>query len=65
MHKDLKKVIKAMEAQGFDVTVTTKQHYMVWLSGTYVTTLPGTPSDHRSMKNAIAKARRFGFRWPP
>jgi hypothetical protein len=65
MRKDLRKVVKALEEQGFDVTVTTKQHYMVWRKGEYVTTLPGTPSDHRSMRNAIAKAKRLGFRWPP
>jgi hypothetical protein len=65
MRKELRKLIKALEDQGFDITVTTKQHYMVWLDGEFVTTLPGTPSDWRSLKNSIAAARRFGFRWPP
>jgi hypothetical protein len=29
MHKDLRKIVKALEAQGFTVDVTAKQHVMV------------------------------------
>lgn len=33
-------------------------------TGKAVATLPGTPSDHRSLTNVIAKLRRAGFQWP-
>lgn len=65
MDKDLRKLIKALEAQGFDVEITARQHVMVFKDGALVVTFSGTPSDWRAMKNGIAKARRFGFRWPP
>lgn len=65
MDKDLKKVVKALRAQGFDVTVTRKGHLMVTHEGRFVTVFAGTASDWRSIKNALAAARRAGFRWPP
>lgn len=64
MNKDLKKLIQVLRAQGFDVAVTKRGHHTVSKDGRYVTTLPGTPSDWRSLKNAIAKAKRAGFRPP-
>lgn len=65
MDKDLKKLIEALENQGFTVERTSKGHVMVYRGETLVVTFSGTASDWRSMKNGIAKARRFGFRWPP
>jgi hypothetical protein len=65
MDKDMKKIVKALESQGFDVEVTRKGHLMVYRDGRLVTTFSGTASDWRAMKNGIAKARRAGFRWPP
>lgn len=65
VNKDLKKVIKALESQGFEVVPTKKGHLAVFLDGRYVTTFAGTSSDWRGVKNAIAAARRAGFRWPP
>jgi hypothetical protein len=65
MDKDMKKLIEALEDQGFEVEITAKGHPMVYRNGVLVTTFSGTPSDWRAMKNAIAKARRFGFKWPP
>lgn len=64
-NKDLRKIIRALEEQGFDVTRTRKGHWQVFLDGIWVTTLPGTPSDWRSFRNALAAAKRAGFRWPP
>lgn len=65
VNKDLKKVIRALESQGFEVTRTKKGHLAVFLDGRYVTTFAGTGSDWRGIKNAIAALRRAGFRWPP
>ncbi|WP_353809177.1 hypothetical protein [Agromyces sp. SYSU T00194] len=65
MDKDLKKIIKALQKQGFEIEVTSKQHVMVYRDGRLVVTFSGTASDWRSVKNGIAKARRAGFEWPP
>ena len=64
-NKDLRKIIQALEEQGFDVERTRKGHHRVFLDGIWVTTLPGTPSDWRSFRNALAAAKRAGFQWPP
>lgn len=65
MRKDLKKVVKALEAQGFEVRVTKRGHVAVYRDGRFVVMFAGTASDWRSMKNSITRAKRHGFRWPP
>lgn len=65
MDKDIKKLIEALEAQGFEAQRTAKGHVAIYRDGALVATFSGTPSDWRAMKNGIAKARRFGFKWPP
>jgi len=65
MKKDLKKLVKALEEQGFECLVARSGHVKVFLDGRYVTTFAGSPSDKRSWLNSIADARRRGFRWPP
>jgi len=65
MHKDLKKIAKALEAQGFTTEETKRGHLMVFRDGRLVATFSGTPSDWRSMKNSLADAKRAGFEWPP
>lgn len=65
VHKDIKRLAKALERQGFDVEPTKKGHLRVYLDGVWVTTMPGTPSDWRSFRNALAAAKRAGFQWPP
>lgn len=65
MHKDLKKIVKALEAQGFETRVTKRGHLQVLRDGREVATFSGTSSDWRGMKNSIADARRAGFKWPP
>ena len=65
MDKDLKKLIKAAQAAGYDVRVTKRGHITIGRDGRRITTLPGTPSDRRSMANALAPLRRDGFQWPP
>lgn len=65
MKKELKRIIRELLRQGFEVERTSKGHYRVYLDGVWVTTLPGTPSDWRSFKNSLAAAKRAGFQWPP
>lgn len=64
MDKDLRKIVDALEDQGFVVRTTKKGHLVVTLNGAMITTLSGTASDHRSLRNGLAHLRRAGFRWP-
>lgn len=64
MDKEMRKIAKALERQGFEVKVTKKGHISVTRDGRFVVVLAGTASDWRSMRNALAAARRAGFIWP-
>lgn len=65
MNKDLKKLIKALEEQGYVVTYTAKGHPVVHTAdGKWVTNMAGTPSERRGWRNALAALRRSGFIWP-
>lgn len=62
MDKDLKKLLKKLEAQGHTIRYTRKGHPVVLhKDGIGRVTFSGTPSDHRSLLNAIAKLRKNGF----
>lgn len=65
MDKDLRKILKAAEAQGFEIRTTTDGHPMVYRNGEFVTQSATTPGDRRSRQNLIAALRRKGFVWPP
>lgn len=65
MDKDLRKIVKALEAQGFEVRTTKKGHVMVTRDGELIATFAGTASDWRSIRNGLAPLKRAGFRWPP
>jgi hypothetical protein len=65
MDKDLRKMVKALQAQGFEVEVTSKGHIVVSRGGKLIATFSGTASDWRSIRNGLAPLRRAGFRWPP
>ncbi|MDI1290607.1 MAG: type II toxin-antitoxin system HicA family toxin [bacterium] len=64
MNKDMRKIVKALEEQGFEVRTTSAGHLFVTRDGRPVATLSGTPSDHRSIANALARLRKAGFSWP-
>jgi predicted RNA binding protein YcfA (HicA-like mRNA interferase family) len=62
----LAKIIAALEDQGWRVERTNKGHWRCYAPDAEgIVHLPGTPSDHRSLANAVAKLRRYGFQWPP
>lgn len=65
MNKDMRKLVRELERQGFEVRVTTKGHFFVTRDGDFVVVFAGTPSDWRGLRNALAAARRHGFVWPP
>lgn len=64
MDKDMKKLIKALESQGFEIRFTKKGHVTVGRDGKIVATLAGTASDWRGGRNALARLKRAGFRPP-
>lgn len=53
---------KQLTAQGFTLTTTRHGNTAVTRNGKHVTTLPSA-GDSRSVKNAVAEARRHGFDW--
>ncbi len=65
MDKDIRKIVKAVEAQGFDVATTKTGHLVVSRDGQRVTTLSARRQDPRGLLNALAQMKRAGFRWPP
>ena len=65
MDKDLRKILKEAEKQGFEVRHTSDGHPMVYRNGEFVTQSATSPSDRRGQKNLIAALRRYGFSWPP
>ncbi|MCU1677723.1 MAG: Uncharacterized protein JWM93_2481 [Frankiales bacterium] len=63
--KEVTKLVKALEAQGFTCDASGKNYWLVKKGGEFVVKIASTPSDHRWLANTIAKARRHGFVWPP
>lgn len=55
MDKDLRKIVKALEEQGFEVATTSKGHLMVLRNGEVIATFSGTPSDWRSIRNSLSR----------
>lgn len=60
-NKEVSKLLRDLEAQGFSVKRTKRGHYQVTKDSVYFTTVPGTPSDWRSLANSVAALRRAGF----
>lgn len=65
MDKDLKKIVKALEAQGFEVERTKKGRIAVYRDGRFVAMFAGSAGDWRAIKNGLASLKRAGFKWPP
>lgn len=61
MKKDTRALIKALQAQGFEVRTTRRGHHLVTKAGLVVASIAGTPSDYRSIRNSLAALRRAGF----
>ncbi len=63
--KEIAQILGELDRQGFEVKMGGSGHWKVYADNRLITTLPATPSDHRSLRNAIAILRRAGFVWPP
>lgn len=65
MARDLNKILKELETQGFTHRRTKKGHRVVTKDARIVAVFACTPSDPRSVKNSLADCKRAGFVWPP
>jgi len=67
MSKDLRRLVKELERQGYVIVRRRGSgHLAVYKAdGTWVTDLAQTPSEYRGWRNALAALRRAGFVWPP
>lgn len=64
--KDVERVVRTAREQGFLVDRTRAGHWRIRSGdGEFITTLPGTPSDYRSLLNGLARLKRAGLVWPP
>lgn len=61
MNKDLKRLIKTVEAQGCEVRISTKGHVLFDKDGRRVAVTGSTPSDARSFRNLKADLKRAGY----
>ena len=59
MKKDIRRVFKALEAQGWRID-RGKRHFKCKAPNGGLVTIPSTPSDHRALLNARAQLRRAG-----
>lgn len=64
MATELSKIRKALIEQGWRLDDSGKHLKAFAPDGRTIVVFPRTPSDHRSLTNAIAIARRAGFIWP-
>lgn len=61
--KDYNAVIAAAVKQGFRVVKKGSKLMLMAPDGVNKVTCAATPSDHRAVKNLIARLRKFGFVW--
>lgn len=59
--KDLRKLLKKAEAQGFTVKEKKKGVLVLGPDGTFTQTIHFTNSDHRALANIVAQLRKGGF----
>ena len=64
--KDTKRILEALDEQGWRVGRTKKGHYMAYPpdKSQGPVFLGSTPSDQRSLLNALSLLKQRGFRWP-
>jgi predicted RNA binding protein YcfA (HicA-like mRNA interferase family) len=60
MNKDMKEIVRQLRKQGWDVSPTRNGHFRARSPNGSVYTLPHSPSDRRSVKNARSDLRRLG-----
>lgn len=66
MNKDMRKLVKELDAQGFAVVISASNRIVVSThDGRFVVVISGNAGDWRAIRNGLAALRRAGFRWPP
>lgn len=61
--KEIRKLLKSLEAQGWRVEQLKSGHYRAYApDGVGIVHIPGTPSDHRSIRNTLAQLRQHGYK---
>lgn len=65
-NKDTQEILEELDEQGWRVEKTKKGHYMAYPpdKSQGPVNLGGTPSDRRSLNNALSLLKQRGFRWP-
>lgn len=61
--KEVKEIVKAAEKQGWRVAEKKKGYALYDPSGEHMEMLHKTPSDHRGLRNSVARMRKHGFEW--
>lgn len=62
-HKEVKKLVKEAEEQGWRVKETTNGYLLYDPSGQHLETLHKTPRDPKGLRHSAARMRRYGFKW--
>lgn len=63
MTKEVRQLLKELRKQGFTIEESGRHFKAFPPGGGPMTVIPRTPSDPRSLKNAIALLRKRGFLW--
>lgn len=59
IHRDIREIVKALEAQGCTVERSNGKHIKVYKDGNFVFSLPSTPGRGRWKQNLEASLRRL------
>ena len=60
--KEMRQLVRDLEKAGYEVSVTSNQHYCVRKDGTGPAVfMPRTPSDIRGFHRVYSKLKRIGF----
>lgn len=64
MNKDLKRIFKMAEEQGFRIKHTATNHAQFFTAGgEFVTGSASTPSEYRGWHNMLSRLKRAGFKY--
>ena len=61
--KEIRKLVARLQDQGWRVDQLKSGHYRAYApDGEGTVHIPGTPSDHRSLRNTVAQLKRHGYK---
>jgi len=60
--KDMEQLVRAAEAQGWRAVKSKNGHWQLYApDGEHIVTAAGTPGSASSVRNTLAKLKRYGF----